>query len=266
MTTRQGKSAVAPFIPERVAKPVMPHGQRLSARLSSYILTILPMVIMLCTIEILVQQPALLDHALRLSTWLPRGSLHWAVLDELAHGLAASYIWGTIARIYQERVHRHTPDAWAYAVAFIVGVSIDVDHYVWGAFLYRDISVERARHLGAVRPLPHCLPIMIVCAIFAAAAAHRCSRRWGFSHGVPLAKPSRGWLLLFLSAWSLHLLRDGIHRGVWLFPTSTALSTGLVPVPLYLVTACCTPMLLQMWLPPARRKKIKVGTSPATIV
>lgn len=262
-------SAVAPSMPAAAVQDARSGKKRADSpacvAFVSYVWLIVPMAVAICTTEVLVQQPMWLNQLLGVSSWLPRGSLAWAVLDEAAHGIAASCVWGCIARAYRQHIHSKSSLLWVHTVAFLVGVSIDVDHYIWGALLYGDISVHRARSLGAVRPLPHCVPIMLVCAICAAAVAHRCSRRLGLSHGVPLRRASRGWLLLFLTAWSLHLLRDGIHRGVWLFPTSTAFSTGLVPAPLYIGAVCATPWVLLRFLPTARKAKATcTPPSPAT--
>ncbi len=211
-----------------------------------------PIFCILCLCEILIQQPRVLDSALHLSKVLPRGKLAWAIADEAAHGIAAGSIWLTVVLAHTTRRTSCKAVVWSFLVGFFVGISIDVDHYVWGALLFGDISVERARHLGEIRPLPHCVPIMIVCAIFAAAAVHRITRRLHISHGLDVSRPARGWLMLFLVAWGLHLLRDGIHRGVWLFPTSTVFSTGLVHPLLYIAAACIAPLGMLRVLPAAK--------------
>jgi hypothetical protein len=200
--------------------------------------------IVISSIEICIQQPASLQWILQTSSWLPRGSLCWAVADELAHGCAACSIWLTYLQIRTETIFTKSQMLMQGCLAFAMGMVIDVDHYVWGALFFGDVSMSRARNLGSIRPLPHCVPVMMLCALASAYVGYRVWAKAGLQHRHPALATLGDWQALCLVAWSLHLLRDGIHRGVWYFPSSTVYSTSCLPAPLYVLCAAGVPALL----------------------
>ena len=135
----------------------------------------------------------------------------------------------------------------AVIAAGTVAAALDADHFLAA----QSLRLSDAQSLAS-RPFGHAALTVAVAAAAVSAAAPQ----------------SRAGLLL-ACAWGSHLLRDGLRRGLWLWPLG---STPALPLPVYLAVLALAPLALAAglarleWRPPAAapppRSQISAATAP----
>eukprot|EP01041_Mallomonas_annulata_P003742 gene3741-7427_t len=156
-----------------------------------------------------------------------------AIIDNLGHSIIAGLLWENscvcldlIRKYFSKNLSDDNPyyhilshNKTEILISCLAGSLLDADHFISA----KSLSLYSATHL-LKRPFGHAVlfPFTI-------------------SLGIGLILRSRRMGILLFSGLMSHLLRDGIRRGMWLWPMG---STTPIPYPFYLLCLFIWPFLI----------------------
>jgi len=161
----------------------------------------------------------------------------FVILDNATHALIGAFIWICACVINNEedltlllvlapsnfiQIPRYNI-FWEGLLSALIGSLLDVDHFIAA----RSFSLFKATHLSH-RPFGHAVITSVLLSLVAALSTGRA--RMGLLAG---------------SACGSHLLRDGVRRGLWLWPLP---STPPLPYSLYLCILATWPWMVALAL------------------
>eukprot|EP00981_Chlorochromonas_danica_P011116 scaffold3756_cov180-Ochromonas_danica.AAC.8 len=145
----------------------------------------------------------------------------WIILcfDEFCHFVASVVLWTTILSSLSSPQLLSAPSLLIYGVkkrwqeivvAGVLGCVVDVDHFLAA----RSLSLYNATHLPA-RPFGHAVLFILLITLLI--------------YGIT---SSRGYAAMVFCSLTCHQLRDGLRRGLWLWPLG---STSPLPLTVVLL-------------------------------
>ncbi|KAJ0406301.1 hypothetical protein ATCC90586_007339 [Pythium insidiosum] len=167
---------------------------------------------------------------------------HWRLLrhlvDSAAHGAVGACAWGLFLCFSRDKRATPVVSVWRSWRPFVLSClatgilasALDIDHFVAAGAL----SLRGATHLQG-RPFGHAVTFILAASV----AVWGVSRHCGVSRSQSARRVCR-----VVIAWLSHQLRDGIRRGLWIWPLG---STPALFYPLYLAMELALPIALARW-------------------